>query len=73
MAAIQSSIGGHFSGNNNSNNITTNNYGVQVPSYVPGMQPLIAHLYFKLMAKNFGSNLRRADGVHGLGGVATGN
>ena len=54
--AVQSSIGGHFSGNSNSFNTNIiNNYGVQVPSYVPGMQPFIVTLCFELITKNLGA------------------
>ena len=50
--AIQSPIGGHFSGNSNSFNTNIiNNYGIEVPSRVPGMQPFITSLSFKLVAK----------------------
>ena len=53
--AVQSSIGGHFSGNSNSFNTNIlNNYGIQVPSYVPGMQPFIVTFCFELMTKNLG-------------------
>jgi len=49
MTAIPCSMGGYFSGNSNSNNTNiTNNYGIQVPSYVPGMQPFVANLRSKL-------------------------
>ena len=49
MTATQGSSCGPFSGNSNSFNTNiTNNYGVQVPSYVPGMQPFIANVDFKL-------------------------
>ena len=44
--AVQSSIEGHFSGNSNSFNTNIiNNYGIQVPSYVPGMQPFLSLLF----------------------------
>ena len=50
--AIQSPIGGHFSGNCNSFNTNIiNNYGIEVPSRVPGMQPFIVSLSFKLVTK----------------------
>ena len=52
MATTQSSIDGHYSGNNGNNNIygsTVNNYNGQVPSYVPtGMQSLIPGLCLNL-------------------------
>jgi len=74
MTAFQSSIGGHFSGNNNSNNTSiTNNYGIQVPSYVPGTQTFTANPGRKLIAMNFCRNLWRNDKVRRLGDVATEN
>jgi len=52
---VQSSIGGHFSGNTNSVNTNIiNNHGIQVPSFVPGMQPFIVTLCFELVTKNLG-------------------
>ncbi|PUU77220.1 hypothetical protein B9Z19DRAFT_1146547 [Tuber borchii] len=49
---LQSQPGKYFSDNTNSFNTNIiNNYGIQVPSRVPGMQLFISSLSFKLMAK----------------------
>jgi len=49
---VPSQPGRYFSDNTNSFNTNIiNNYGIEVPSRVPGMQPFIASLSFKLMAK----------------------
>jgi len=56
--AAQSSLSGDFSGNSNTTHrITTNNYSLQVPSYIPCMRTSIANLDLKLMAKNLCSDI----------------
>jgi len=53
-SAIQSRIGEYYSGNSSSFNTNIiNNYGVQVPPHVPGMQSFMVNLRLNIFLRIF--------------------
>ena len=71
LIGISSNVFRYFAYSNshrlNSNIIS--DYGLQVPSYVPSMQPSLAKRCFEIMAKSSYSSLCKADMGHRLVGV----